>query len=244
MISDRPTATSSRLVYEAAEQARQHLEDVLQEPARQKELEDRRYRSPTTVNTNVSRPYNRLSREPSKQSPEPSPDSPVSIPITSLTTPPRHEPLPPLNTTPPSNLPDDSQPLHPDPIPDPGPDPNEDPIDQHSSSEDGLPIELPPQDLPPPSDSENNNMAEDDKNGKVSMNKPSEFDGTGWQDFASQLIGYLHVNKKKIATDEDKIITTLSYMTKKDALSWATRVREEALLKPDGELKDPPTFGT
>lgn len=89
-------------------------------------------------------------------------------------------------------------------------------------------------------------MADDNKDSKVHLNKPSEYDGSaGWEGFLLEVLLYVNAYPKAFTTDVSKIIFILSFMTKGTAKSWAEHARKEALYDPGTKkYRTAPVFGT
>lgn len=88
-------------------------------------------------------------------------------------------------------------------------------------------------------------MADDNNNKDTHGNKPSKFDGFDWESFIYQVVLYIYANPTRFSRDADKIIFTLSYMTKGPARSWADQTRKEAVFdSATQKLRTTPVFGT
>jgi hypothetical protein len=88
-------------------------------------------------------------------------------------------------------------------------------------------------------------MADDDKKSSNVGGKSSNFNGSNWEMFATQIALYFVQNKDKIKTDVDKITCVLLFMKGGTVATWAQHKFQIALLDPTtGEFLVQPNFGT
>ena len=57
--------------------------------------------------------------------------------------------------------------------------------------------------------------------GKAPIQKPNNFDGTGFQEWWLSVMLFLRAHDDELADDSQKVLTVLSYMTKGHAQKWA-----------------------